>query len=85
MYLYHVVWYFVRMSPSPGKGKIVLFAADALPGGAHSDLSTASQHKKMVSGVLQLKKQSAGHKGNPSAYNIGKQKLAFPKKVKPNG
>lgn len=63
----------------PGKGKIVLFAADALPAGGHSDLSTASQHKRTVSGVLHLKKESVGHKGNPSAYNSGKK--AFPKKL----
>lgn len=46
--------------PSPG---------DALPAGVHSSLQTASKHKKMVSGVLHLKKE--GHRANPTAYRTG--------------
>lgn len=60
----------VKRGPSP---------ADALPMGAHSSLQVASIHKKMVSGVLHLKKESAGHRGNPSAYNTGAKAFKKPK------
>lgn len=51
-----------NLRPSPG---------DAMPAGVHSSLQTASKHKKMVSAVLHLKKESAGHRMNPTAYNTG--------------
>lgn len=53
--------------------------------GVHSALNTSSRHKKQVSGVLQLKRESAGHRGNPSAYNTGKKAFKTPRKVKTNG
>lgn len=50
--------------------KFTVRAGDALPYGVKSALATASKHKKMVSGVLHLKKES-GHRGHPTAYNTG--------------
>jgi hypothetical protein len=54
-----------KFKPSP---------SDALPAGVHTALSAASKHKKMVSGVLHLKKESAGHRLNPTAFNHGGNK-----------
>lgn len=42
-----------------------------MPAGVHTALSAASKHKKMVSGVLHLKKESAGHRLNPTAFGKG--------------
>lgn len=42
-----------------------------MPAGVHTALSAASKHKKMVSGVLHLKKESAGHRLNPTAFHSG--------------
>ncbi len=42
-----------------------------MPAGVHTALSAASKHKKMVSGVLHLKKESAGHRLNPTAFAKG--------------
>lgn len=56
--------------------------ADALQMGVHTSLAASSKHKKTVSGVLHLKKESIG-KTNKTAYvkgakAFGQQK---PKKV----
>lgn len=64
----------------PGARRIVTTPGDAMQSGIHSDLRTSSAHKSAVSGVLHLKKESAGHRGNPTAYPTGKK--AFKKKVK---
>ena len=44
---------------------------DAMPAGVHTALQAASKHKKLVSGVLHLKKESAGHRLNPTAFAKG--------------
>ncbi len=51
-----------KFKPSPG---------DAMPAGVHTALAAASKHKKMVSAVLHLKKESAGHRLNPTAFSKG--------------
>jgi len=42
-----------------------------MPAGVHTALAAASKHKKMVSAVLHLKKESAGHRLNPTAFSKG--------------
>ena len=66
---------------APG-ARVVRTPGDAMQAGIHSDLRGSSQHKQMVSAALHLKKESAGHRLNPTAYNVGKK--AF-KKVKLGG
>lgn len=44
---------------------------DAMQFGVHSAFRAASQHKKQVSAVLHLKKESVGKRSNPTAYNTG--------------
>lgn len=66
----------------PGARRIVTTPGDAMQSGIHSDLRTASAHKSAVSGVLHLKKESAGHRGNPTAFNVGKHAFKKAKKVK---
>ena len=69
-----------KLTPVPvGVKHTVSTPGDAMQAGIHSDLRTSSLHKQQVSSVLHLKKESAGHRGNPTAYNVGKR--AF-KKVK---
>ena len=53
---------------------------DAAHAGTPADLRRASKHKKAVSAALHLKKESVGHRGNPSGY--GAKSLAFPVKLK---
>lgn len=57
------------MAPSLASKTTPNRAGDALPFGVHTSLQTASKHKKMVSAVLHLKKES-GRRGYPTAYNI---------------
>lgn len=68
------------MMPAPPKqapqSKVV--PSDALAPGAHMALRVASQHKKQVSAVLHLKKESVGHRGNPSVFH-GNNIKAFPR------
>lgn len=56
-----------------GKGPQI-FQGDAMQTGVHAAMRQASRHKKAVSAVLHLKKESAGHRGNPTAYNSGNKK-----------
>lgn len=65
----------------PGARKIITTPGDAMQSGIHADLRTSSAHKSAVSGVLHLKKESAGHRGNPTAYPIGKKAFKKAKKV----
>lgn len=65
--------------PIPGAQKSMSTPSDAMQAGIHSDIRTSSSHKKQVSGVLHLKKEAAGHRSNPTAYNSGK------KAFKPSG
>lgn len=57
--------------------------ADALQAGVHTALATSSKHKKVVSGVLHLKKESMGARGRTAFVKTAK---AFgqskPQKVK---
>ena len=67
----------------PGVKKVVSTPGDAMQAGIHSDLRASSAHKQQVSSVLHLKKESAGHRGNPTAFGTGNKKFAFKKlKVK---
>lgn len=66
----------------PGAKRIVTTPGDAMQSGIHSDLRTSSAHKSAVSGVLHLKKESAGHRGNPTAYPTGAKAFKKAKKVK---
>lgn len=66
----------------PGEKRIVTTPGDAMQSGIHSDLRTASAHKSAVSGVLHLKKESAGHRGNPTAFTAGKHAFKKAKKIK---
>lgn len=45
--------------------------SDSLQLGVHSSLNVASRHKKMVSSVLHLKKESVGAKQHPTAFKNG--------------
>jgi len=65
----------------PG-AKVISTPGDAMQSGIHADLRTSSAHKKVVSGVLLLKRESAGHRGNPTAYKGGSKAFS---KVKPLG
>ena len=65
----------------PGAKRIVTTPGDAMQSGIHADLRTSSAHKSVVSGVLHLKKESAGHRGNPTAYPVGKRAFKKAKKV----
>ncbi len=65
----------------PGARRIVTTPGDAMQTGIHADLRTSSAHKSAVSGVLHLKKESAGHRGNPTAYPTGKKAFKKAKKV----
>lgn len=56
-------------------------AGDAMRYGTPQALRTTSKHKQMVSAALELKRESGGHRSDPTAYRTGKrQKLAFPPK-----
>lgn len=48
------------------------FPTDAMQRGVHSSLRVASKHKKLVSGVLHLKRESVGRTGSPTAYGGGR-------------
>lgn len=58
---------------APGVKHVVSTPGDAMQAGVHSDLRTSSAHKQQVSSVLHLKQESAGHRGNPTAYNVTKK------------
>lgn len=61
------------VTAAPGAPRVVRTPGDAMQAGIHSDLRGSSQHKQMVSAALHLKKESAGHRSNPTAYNVGKK------------
>lgn len=62
------------------KGNVHHSPADSLQFGTHSSLGASSKHKKMVSGVLHLKKESIGAKAHPTAFKV-KGAKAFNTKV----
>lgn len=62
-----------------GRGKPAVIPTDEMMMGVHSSLAVASKHKKLVSGVLHLKKETLGHRSNPSAYHTGKRAAFKPK------
>lgn len=69
-------------SPVPvkvGVRRNISTPGDAMQSGIHSDLRTSSAHKSAVSGVLHLKKESAGHRGNPTAFSVSKHAFKAPK------
>ena len=55
-------------------------AGDAMPFGVHNAYNTSSKHKKLVSGVLHLKKESQGRRAYPTAYNTKATKAFGQKK-----
>ena len=56
---------------TPQSAQPRMFPTDALMLGVHSSLRTGSKHKKMVSAVLHLKRESIGKRGHPTAFSGG--------------
>lgn len=56
-----------------GGNRLEASPVDAMQFGTHQALRASSKHKKLVSGVLHLKKESVGHRSNPTAYATGKR------------
>lgn len=66
--------------PVPGVGRpVVSTPGDAMAAGIHSDLRVSSSHKKAVSAVLHLKRESGG-RGKPTSF--GKVHAFKPAKAK---
>jgi len=59
----------VPLTPQAAQARVM--PSDALMLGVHSSLRVASKHKKMVSAVLHLKRESIGKKGHPTAFSGG--------------
>ena len=67
--------------PLPGvsHGMPTVMPTDAVQQGVHSDLRKASAHRKKVSGVLHLKKESIGRNMKHTAFTSGKKAFNFGK------
>jgi len=61
-----------------GSKRPAVMPGDAARAGTPTSMQRASAHKKMVSPVLHLKKESIGARNNPTSFG-GKPSLAFPK------